>query len=316
MSNKALRVSILGGGTVGGGIVDLLSKNQDLIRRAIGRDLVPHRVLVRDLSKPRNIPADLLTDDPNLALQGADLVAEVMGGDTTALELVRQALKAKQPVATANKMMVATHGAALLSLSEETGTGFRYEASVAGGIPILDTLSGILRGNRFSSLEGIVNGTTHYILTRMAEEGLAYEAVLEQAQKLGYAEADPSSDVDGWDAVYKLVILVFVVTGQWLNPLEIEREGLGRATELVRTAQQSGKVVKLIARADLEQGRFSVRPEMLHLSHPLARLRGVENGIRAVAQPVGELFWSGPGAGAGPTASSVVGDLIKLAEQM
>ena len=331
MSRAPLRVAVLGAGAVGLEVIRALTTDADRLAPADGSRLVLVGVAVRDLDRARanGVPAELLTDAPAhlVASPEVDAIVEVMGGDEPARTLTAAALAAGKPVVTANKHVVAHHGPELEAIARRTGAALRFEAAVGGGTPILGPLAVELAANRIDAIRGIVNGTTNHILTAMTERGRAYAEVLADAQARGYAEADPTGDVEGDDAVNKLVILARLAFGSWLAPGSIERrpptvDGLGRpgisgvTGEEVKAATVLGLTLKLVARARrLPDGTIAaeVLPTALPADGPLARTGGIENRVEIDADPVGRVAFSGPGAGGRPTSSAILGDLIAIA---
>ena len=332
MSRAPLRVAVLGAGTVGREVVrGLLERAADLTA-ADGALLELTGVAVRDLERSRavGIPAPLLTDAPAhlVAADDTDVIVELMGGDEPAHTLLAAALAAGKSVVTANKHVVAHHGPELEAIARRTGAALRFEAAVGGGIPVLGPLATDLAANRVSAVRGIVNGTTNYILTAMTRDGHAYDDVLAAAQAAGYAEADPSGDVEGHDAANKLVILARLAFGVWLDPAGVtlaapgepgnERPGISGVTaESIAAAGAAGEVVKLIARAERDGAGTGVVASVLATRIPadsaLGRTDGVLNRIEIDAEPVGTVAFSGPGAGGAATSSAVLGDLIAIA---
>ena len=329
-----LRVGLLGAGTVGAAVVRAFLDAPERLAPSDGARLVLAGIAVRDTARAvaAGIPEALLTDAPAhlVASPEVDLIVELMGGDEPARTLIAAALAAGKPVVTANKHVLAHHGPALEAIARSTGTPLRFEAAVAAGIPILGLLGADLAANRIERVRGIVNGTTNFILSAMTEGKRAYSAVLLDAQRAGYAEADPAGDVEGDDARNKLVILARLAFGQWLTPASIERrpataDGLGRAgisgvtAEEVAAAAAHGLRLKLIVDgrrgpADSGQGiEAVVQPVAIPADSGLGRTSGVTNRIELDAQPIGRLELSGPGAGGGPTSSAVLGDLIAIA---
>ncbi len=335
MSRAPLRVAVLGAGTVGREVVRALLERADELTLAGGAPLVLAGVAVRDVeaARERGLPADLLTDAPAhlVASPETDVVVELMGGDEPARTLVSAALGAGKAVVTANKHVVAHHGPALESAARRDGGALRYEAAVAGGVPLLGPLASDLAANRIDSVRGILNGTTNYILTAMAEEGRTYEEALIAAQQAGYAEADPSGDVEGDDAVNKLVILARLAFGAWLDPAAVPRRpsrlrGIGgpgitgvTADELVGAAAL-GLTIRLVATAERRPGgggiAASVLPRAVGGGSGLGGTRGVLNRIEVTGEPLGTVVLSGPGAGGPSTSSAVLGDLVAIARGM
>jgi len=324
-------VAVLGAGTVGREVVAALLERRPELIAADGASLELTGVAVRDVDRARagGVPAALLTDAPAhlVADPATDVIVELIGGDEPARTLIAAALGAGKAVVTANKHVLAHHGAALEAVARRTGAPLRFEAAVGGGIPVLGPLASDLAANRVRAIRGIVNGTTNYILAAMAEEGREYEEVLTAAQAAGYAEADPSGDVEGHDAANKLVILVRLAFGCWLDPVDVrlvasDGPGAGRpgitgiGADDIAAARRRGEAIKLIASAVLEaDGRIdaSVLPTLVGADTALGRTAGVLNRIEIEAEPVGTVAFSGPGAGGAATASAVLGDLMAIA---
>jgi homoserine dehydrogenase len=330
-ARPALRVAVLGAGTVGSEVVRALLERPDALAAHDGARLSLAGVAVRDLerARKRGIPAELLSDAPaNLvASPDTDVVVELMGGDEPARTLIAAALGAGKPVVSANKHVIAHHGPELEAIARRSGTPFRFEAAVGGGIPVLGPLASDLAANHVRRVRGIVNGTTNYILSAMAEEGRPYADVLEDAQRLGYAEADPSGDVEGDDAVNKLVILARLACGEWLDPATVvrrppsvrgdSRPGITGITDHeIEGAEALGLTMKLLATTTrLPRGKIaaSVLPTCVPSNSPFGRTAGVTNRIEIEGDPVGVIGIAGPGAGGGPTSSAVLADLIAIA---
>ena len=321
MSGRPLSVGLAGLGTVGGGVLKMLRENAALIAARAGRPISVTAVSARDRTRDRgeNFSGLRWYDDPvALAADPAlDVVVEVIGGNgDPALSLVRTALLAGRPVVTANKALLALHGAELAAASENGGAVLAFEAAVAGGIPAIKVLRESLAGNRVRRVTGILNGTSNFILTTMRERGREFSEVLADAQKLGYAEADPSFDVDGVDAAHKLAILAALAFGRPIRFEDVHVEGIRAISALDQSfAKELGYRIKLLGIArQTEAGIESrVHPCMIPDSAPLARVDGVYNAVVVEGDFVGRLMLEGRGAGAGPTASSVVSDLIDLA---
>ncbi len=317
---EKIRVGQIGCGTVGSGVVRILTSNRALIASRTGCEIDIRKIAVRSFSDPRyvEVPQGLLTerveevlDDPEI-----DIVVEVMGGLEPARSFVERALEGGKHVVTANKALMSTHGGELLELAESKGLVLDFEASVGGGIPIIHPLKEGLAGNRISGILGIVNGTTNYILTRMGEEGLSFSEALRQAQELGYAEADPTADVEGQDAAAKLAILASIAFNVRVRLEDVYTEGISRVTpEDIGFARDLGYTIRLLAIAKREEDGISVRvhPTMIPLDHPLASVRDVFNAIFVSGDAVGDLMFYGRGAGSLPAASAVVGDVIHAA---
>ncbi len=313
-----LQIGLAGFGNVGAGVFKNIEKNRALLRERTGRDLVIRRIVVRDPNKAREfpVPSDLVTTDLDELISDPeiDIVVELIGGTDRAFQLVKDALKAKKIVVTGNKALLADHGKELFALAEEHRTPIYFEAAVAGGIPIIKTVQESLIGNHIEAVTGIINGTCNYILTRMAEGGLAYEEALEEAKDLGYAEADPTLDINGWDAAHKAIILASLSYGCWLPADEIYVEGIEKIRRKdTDFAARLGYTVKLLAIIQLhpDSGSIEVRvqPSLISKDHILASVKGVFNAILVEGDVVGETLFYGSGAGQDPTSSSVISDL-------
>ena len=316
--HKTVGVGLLGCGVVGGGVADLLLRNPEPYAHRVGRPVVLRAVAVRDPARDRGLPSDLLVADPMAVVTdpAIQVVVEVMGGVEPARTLILEALRRGKSVVTANKEVLAKHGREIFAEAQRQGVAVSFEGAVAGGIPLIMPLQRGLAANALSSVQGIINGTTNYILTRMAKEGSTFAAALADAQQLGYAEADPSSDVDGHDAAYKLSLLASLLIGEHVDTEDVPREGISRiAPQDLTYAAELGYVVKLLGIAKRVGDRLEARvhPTMIPTAHPLARIEGVTNAVTVQGDAVGEVTFSGPGAGRMPTASAVVGDLLAVA---
>ena len=326
-SNK-LCIGLAGLGTVGSGLVTLLKTNADIIRQRTGRSIVLKKVLVHDINKPRKVdlPADVvittnpydLTDDPSI-----DAVVEVIGGLDTASLIISRALDHGKDVVTANKALLAENGLPLFAKANEHGRILRYEASVAGAIPIVQTLKESLASNKILSLVGILNGTSNYILSRMTAQKLDFAEALREAQELGFAEADPSLDIDGFDTAHKLCLLIRLAFGVHYNFQDISIQGIRNLQALdIQLANELGYHIKLIGQvreiaqddksSKLEAGVF---PALVPLHFLLARVEGSFNALHIKANAAGALFFHGRGAGDLPTASAVLADLMAVARR-
>ena len=318
---EPLKIALAGLGTVGGGVVKLLDANRDLITRRAGRPIEIVAVNARDRNRDRGIDLarfDWVDDTQALATRGdVDVVVELIGGsDGPALTLARATIDAGKAFVTANKAMIAHHGIGLASEAEAKGTALKYEAAVAGGIPVIKGLREGAAANVLTEVYGILNGTCNYILTRMEAEGSDFTGVLADAQALGYAEADPSFDIDGIDAAHKLSILASLAFGTRLDFDAVHVSGIRHVLAGdIAQARALGFCVRLVGMAQADaQGMFqSVQPCLVPLSHPLAHVQGPMNAVVAEGNFVGRLFFEGRGAGEGPTASAVVADLIDIA---
>lgn len=318
-----MRVALLGCGTVGASLLELLAKQSPQIAERQNLELQVAAIAVADLSRPRpkSVPAELLSDDPAQVVSRADIdvVVEVMGGTDPTLELVLNALAAQKPVVTANKELLARHGEQVFGAAASSGADVHFEAAVAGGIPLIRPLQVSLAGEKIHTIMGIVNGTTNYILTQMADHNVAYEAALAQAQELGYAERDPTADVAGHDAAAKAAILASIASNSAVGIDDVHCEGIADLQlDDIQAAQRLGYVVKLLAVIQFEGGSMMVRvhPALLPAAHPLASVRDAFNAVFVEGEAVGELMFYGPGAGGDPTASAVLGDLIEAAREV
>jgi homoserine dehydrogenase len=327
-------VAVLGAGTVGREVVRGLTDRAAELTAADGAPLELVGIAVRDVARARaaGLPADLLTDAPAhlVAADDTDVIVELMGGDEPAHTLIAAALAAGKSVVTANKHVIAHHGSDLEATARRTGAALRFEAAVGGGIPILGPLATELAANRVTAVRGIVNGTTNYILSAMTDEGREYAVVLAAAQAAGYAEADPRGDVEGHDAVNKLVILARLAFGVWLDPATVitvasDGPGAGRpgitgiGAADIAAAMASGSTIKLVAEARrVADGtlRASVLPTAVPCDAPLGRTSGVLNRIEIEGEPVGTVAFSGPGAGGPATSSAVLGDLVAISREL
>jgi homoserine dehydrogenase len=318
---RPLCVALAGLGTVGAGVLTMLRTNADIVSARAGRPVAVTAVSARDRTRDRGVPLSGLRwyDDPvGLAHDPAvDVVVEMMGGsEGPALALVRAALGAGKPVVTANKALLAVHGAELAAEAERSGAALAFEAAVAGGIPVIKALREGLSGNRISRVLGILNGTCNYILTDMRERGREFSDVLAEAQKLGYAEADPSFDVDGIDAAHKLAILAALAFGRPVAFDAVHVEGIRNISALdIAFAADLGYRIKLLGIARQSEAGIDARvhPCMVPANAPIALVDGVFNAVVAEGDFVGRVMLQGRGAGAGPTASAVVADLIDVA---
>jgi homoserine dehydrogenase len=324
VTSAPVRVGLLGCGNVGAALVGLLAGQAGDIEARTGLRIEFTRVAVRDLAKVRGVdlPAGVLTADAAaiVADPDVDVVVELIGGIEPARSLVLDALKAGKPVVTGNKALLADHGAELYAAADTAGVDLLFEAAVAGGIPLIRPLRESLVGEPIRRVMGIVNGTTNYILTRMSEEGASYADALAEAQGLGYAEADPTADVEGYDAGAKAAIIASIAFGVNVVSGDVYHEGISKVTaDDITFAHRLGYEVKLLAIAEQDAaGRVGVRvhPAMLPKAHPLATVRESFNAVFVEGDAVGQLMFYGRGAGGGPTASAVLGDLIDAAANL
>ena len=320
---KTIRVGLLGCGVVGGATARILLDDADEITKQAGVRIELARVAVRDPSKSRSVdlPPNVLTTDSESVAEdpSIDIVVETIGGVDPAKDLITRALAAGKYVVTANKELLALAAPEVMAAAQESGTGVLFEASVAGGIPIIRPIRESLAGDKVHRIMGIVNGTTNFILTRMSDTGETFADALAEADRLGYTEADPSADIDGHDAASKLAILASLAFNAQVVAEDVPREGIKDVTpDDIAAAHALGYEVKLLAVADDSDGQISARvhPAMLPRTHPLAAVRDEFNAVFLEATQAGELMFFGRGAGGGPTASAVVGDLIEAARSV
>ncbi|HRQ89234.1 MAG TPA: homoserine dehydrogenase [Bacteroidia bacterium] len=322
MSEPSLKIGLAGFGNVGAGVYQNLAKNRHLLRERTGYDLEISRIAVKDTAKPRAIalPSDRLAgdlsdlvDDPEISI-----VVELIGGTDRAFDLVKEALQKGKSVVTGNKALLAERGPELFAIADACGRPIHYEAAVAGGIPIIKAVQESLIGNHIQSVVGIINGTCNYILTRMYEAGLTYQAALAEAQSLGYAEADPTLDVNGWDAAHKAIILASLSYGRWVPCDRIHVEGIERIHAAdIGFAERLGYNIKLLGVIKLheESGSIEVRvqPSLIPAKHILASVTGAYNAVMVQGDIVGQTLFYGSGAGQDPTSSSVIADIADAA---
>ena len=319
-SDSGINVGLMGLGVVGGGVASALLQEPSPVAARVGRPVNLRRVLVRDRTRARDVevPPGLLTtnaedilDDPEI-----DILVEVMGGSDPAAGYFRRALESGKHVVTANKEVMAKDGAELMALARANRVSLLFEASVGGGIPIVGCLMNELAANDVYSLRTIINGTTNYILTRMAFQRTAFAEALSEAQGLGYAEADPTNDVEGIDAAYKLTVLATLAYGRRFRPEEVFRQGISALEpQDFRYAQEFGYAIKSLAIADLKGGEVQLRvyPALVPAENMLANVNGVYNAVEVHGSLCGQVLFHGMGAGRGPTTSAVLGDLVETA---
>ncbi|WML46411.1 homoserine dehydrogenase [Neobacillus sp. PS3-40] len=320
---KTISIGLLGLGTVGTGVVTIIEDHQEKLMHQVGCPVVIKKILVQNLEKLRSVDVEqsMLTtcsndilDDPEI-----DIIIEVMGGVGVTKDYLLKALRQGKHVVTANKDLMALHGSELLRVAAENGCDLFYEASVAGGIPILRGLVDGLASDRITKMMGIVNGTTNYILTKMSQEGRAYEDVLKEAQDLGFAESDPTADVEGLDAARKMTILATLGFSMNIDLADVSASGISNITEAdLRYGKQLGYTMKLIgyAHREGEKVEVSVQPTFLSDNHPLASVQNEYNAVYVYGEAVGETMFYGPGAGSLPTATSVVSDLVGVMKNL
>ncbi|RDY71740.1 homoserine dehydrogenase [Halobacillus trueperi] len=316
--NKAITVGLLGLGTVGSGVIEILRDHKERIEHKTGCDVTIKSVLVSDMSKPREVPAETqltdqyqdITRDPEI-----DVIVEVMGGIDHTLTILLEAIEHGKHIVTANKDLVAQHGEQLFEACQKHNCDLYYEASVAGGIPIIRSIMDGLSSDRITKMMGIVNGTTNYIMTKMAQDGVDFDSVLKEAQDLGFAEADPTADVDGLDAARKMTILSILGFSMPYSLEDVDIKGIrGISSDDITYAEELGYRIKLIGIAENNHNgvSVSVEPTLLPLEHPLSAVNDEFNAVYVYGDAVGETMFYGPGAGKLPTATAVVADLIAV----
>lgn len=323
MQDGKIYIGLMGCGTVGGGVWKVIQNNGDLIKKRLGVEIVIKRVLEKDFEKAKQagVPGEILTDkfedivgDPDI-----EIVVEVIGGTKIAGELIRKVIQAGKSLVTANKDLLAQDGQELFGLAGENNVDLLFEASVGGGIPIIHPLKEYLSANRIEAIYGIVNGTTNYMLTKMSTEGSSYQDVLNEAQAKGYAEADPTSDVEGYDSARKLAILSSIAFNSRVSFKDVFVEGISRVTARdIMYAKELNYVVKLLAIGKEINGQIEARvhPTFISVNHPLAAVNDVFNAIFIRGDAVGDVMFYGRGAGELPTASAVVGDVMEAARNI
>ncbi len=320
---NTVKVGMLGCGIVGGAAARIVMDNAADLRQRSGCDIEITRIAVRSLDKEREIslPKDRWTTDPWEIVNDPeiDVVIEAIGGIEPAKDLILAALGNKKHVVTANKELLATLGKEVMDAADEAGVDLLFEASVAGGIPIIRPMKENLAGDRVKRVMGLVNGTTNFILTRMSETGESFAEALAEAERLGYTEMDPSADIEGYDAAAKLAILASIAFNARVVAGDVEREGISKvkASDIV-AAHELGYEVKLVAVAEMDEGQVAARvhPSMVPQAHPLASVRDVFNAVFIESEEAGELMFYGRGAGGGPTGAAVVGDLVEIARNI
>ena len=325
MSDRVIKVGLCGFGIVGQGVFNHLRKREAELRDRLGSKLVVTRIAVRDTSKKRDYDfhASILTTDPLSIANDPDIdvVCELMGGTSLALDVTLEALKAGKIVVTANKALICDHGEAVFSAAEQGGGQVLFEASVAGGIPVIKAIKDGLVINRFSSIYGILNGTCNYILTRMTNEGASYQGILAEAKELGYAEADEALDVDGIDTAHKAVVLAYLAYGRWVPFKDILVQGISEVSqEDIAFAKENGYAIKLLAVIDIAHASgklyISILPTLVSKKYVLGSVDGVFNAVSIHGDVVGETVYIGPGAGRDATASAVIADVVDAAKSL
>lgn len=323
MSCRTIRIGFVGCGVVGTGALDILRAHAATIEKRLGASLVVEQIAVRDPKRARpEVPREILTRDPFEVVRNpkVDIVVEVMGGIEPAEQVLREALERGKHVVTANKALLAEKGDALFDLARQKGLDLYFEAAVAGGIPIIRAIEQSLASDVILSIRGIINGTSNYVLTEMAERGVEFQVALESAQQAGYAEADPTLDINGGDAAHKLAILATLAFGVRVHPAHIATEGIDRVdAHDIQYAKGFGFAIRPMAIASrTDDGILDLRvhPALVPLENPLAHITGALNAVSVRGERVGTCLLSGPGAGAGPTATSVVSDVIDVARNV
>ena len=320
---QVVRVGLLGCGVVGSATVSILSEHAAELQKRTGAAIEIGKIAVRDPARDRglDLPVSVWTTDPSDVVSdpSIDVVVEVMGGVDPALPLLLEAIRNKKHVVTANKELLSTSGRELMQEAEAHGVDVLFEAAVAGGIPIIRPIRESLAGDRVTRILGIVNGTTNFILTRMSEMGESFEEALKEAVRLGYAEADPTADVEGLDAAAKIAILASLAFDARVVASDVPSEGITRITRAdIAAAHQLGYEIKLLAVAEMSEGHISARvhPAMVPKTHPLASVRDVYNAVFIQGEQSGDLMFSGRGAGGAPTGAAVVGDIVEIARNV
>jgi homoserine dehydrogenase len=321
---KEIKVGLIGFGNIGAGVVKLLKDNQEVVRQKTGAGITLARIADLDITSDRGVTVDpsILTTDVNQIFNdpSIDIVIELIGGYEPAKSFVLKAIEAGKHVVTANKALLALHGQEIYAAAAKKGVEVQYEAAVGGGIPVLSAIKGNMAGNRFGSLFGIMNGTCNYILTRMTQEGADFNDVLQSAQELGYAEPDPTFDIEGTDTAHKLAVLATLCFGTRIDFNKIYTEGITGISGIdIRFAEQFGYRIKLLAigkRTDDGQLEVRVHPTMIPLNSTMADVNGVFNAIRLTGDFVGPVMFYGRGAGQNPTASAIVGDLVSISRSI
>lgn len=325
MERKSIGIGLMGLGVVGGQVAKVLLEKADVLAEQVGYPLVLRKikVLPADLARPQaqKMSPELFTTDADefFSEPGIDIVVEAIGGENPALEYLKRAISSGKYVVTSNKEVIAKHGAELHTLAQKQGVGLRYEASVGGGIPLIAPFKYDLVANEINGIYAIINGTTNYILTRMAKEGIDFPSALKSAQELGYAEANPENDIEGIDANYKLAILASLAFQTQVRPEDVYREGISRiGSRDFRYARELGFAIKLLAIAKHKDNSIEVRvhPVLIPEDSLLAKVDGVYNAILVEGDLVGKVLFFGEGAGALPTSSAVIADIISSAQDI
>jgi len=320
---KTVKIGLLGLGNIGTGTYKVLEMNRAQAEAASGARLIIDKILEKDVTKERDIPVNPkeFLQDPDGVLKNPDIdiVVELLGGVEPATTFMLTAMQNKKHVVTANKAALAANYDKLMKCAIENGVIFKFEASVGGGIPLINAITTVLRGNQFDEVMGIVNGTTNYILTQMTDNGLEYADVLKVAQEKGFAEADPTADVEGHDVANKLTILMALLFDKYVKPEDIPTEGISKITKKeIEDARAKGCKIKLLATAKCIDGKLecSVKPTLVENSHPLAGVSNEFNAVFIHGNAVDNLMFYGRGAGPLPTGSAILGDIIEIAKRV
>lgn len=324
---KTIEIAMLGLGTVGSGVKNILEEKCEHLsqkifeKTGIKKEIKISKILVRDKNKDYGVDKAILTEDYKeiLSDENIKIVVEVIGGESPATEYMIKAMNEKKHVVSANKLAIAKSKGSLEEEAKKNDVKFMYEASVAGTIPVIRVINDSLVANNITKISGIINGTTNYILSKMTNENQSFEEALKKAQELGFAEADPSSDVDGDDVMYKIAILSRLAFGDWIDLESIDKKGITSVTlKDIEEAKANGKKIKFIAQAEMIEGKLAVSVSLQEIEekHPLANVDGAMNAVYITCDNAGEILLQGAGAGSRPTASAVVSDIVAIAENL
>lgn len=324
---KTIEIAMLGLGTVGSGVKNILEEKCEHLsqkifeKTGVKKEIKISKILVRDKNKDYGVDKAILTEDYNeiLSDENIKIVVEVIGGESPATDYMIKAMKEKKHVVSANKLAIAKSKGSLEEEAKKNDVKFMYEASVAGTIPVIRVINDSLVANNITKISGIINGTTNYILSKMTNENQSFEEALKKAQELGFAEADPSSDVDGDDVMYKIAILSRLAFGDWIELESIDKKGITTVTlKDIEEAKANGKKIKFIAQAEKIEGKLAVSVSLQEIEekHPLANVDGAMNAVYITCDNAGEILLQGAGAGSRPTASAVVSDIVAIAENL
>lgn len=324
---KTIEIAMLGLGTVGSGVKNILEEKCEHLsqkifeKTGVKKEIKISKILVRDKNKDYGVDKSILTEDYNeiLSDENIKIVVEVIGGESPATDYMIKAMKEKKHVVSANKLAIAKSKGSLEEEAKKNDVKFMYEASVAGTIPVIRVINDSLVANNIRKISGIINGTTNYILSKMTNENQSFEEALKKAQELGFAEADPSSDVDGDDVMYKIAILSRLAFGDWIDLESIDKKGITTVTlRDIEEAKANGKKIKFIAQAEKIEGKLAVSVSLQEIEekHPLANVDGAMNAVYITCDNAGEILLQGAGAGSRPTASAVISDIVAIAENL